>query len=106
MTTRTPVSSCPACGKIIDALSRPVDDDATPSPGDVTVCLYCAAVLIINTDLTVRSPLQGEMDRLETDMDLKKLQEIIQMLNAKEAARRSIPRTRFKPPRDRSRRRR
>lgn len=99
MTTRTPVNLCPSCGHTIDALGRPDGGDILPRPDDVTLCINCAAVLIINHDLTVRSPTPGELDDMKTDMDLRKLQETIQYINAREAARRSNPRLRSRRPR-------
>lgn len=91
-TTRTPKNSCPSCGKTIDALSRLKDDDIRPKPGDVTVCLDCAAVLVVNHDLTVRSPTPGELDDMATDQELLKVREAIRLLHVREAARRSNPR--------------
>jgi hypothetical protein len=93
-TTRTPANSCPTCGKFLDAMSRMVDDDARPRPGDVTVCIGCAAVLVIKHDLTVRLPTPGELDDMATDQELLRTREAIQFINAREAARLSSPRVR------------
>ena len=43
---RTGFDACPACGHVVDAASS-LTDAETPQPaaGDVTVCLYCAAIL-------------------------------------------------------------
>lgn len=95
-TTKTPVSSCPSCGKIVNAISRLVDDDKHPKPDDFTVCIGCGAVLVINYDLTVRSPRPGELDTMDTEnrADVQKIQEALRILHAREEARRCNPRVR------------
>lgn len=93
-TTRTPVSLCPSCGKTLDAMTPAGNEDFRPGPGDVTVCLGCAAVLIVNHDLTVRPPTPVELNDLEKDKELLRLRETIQYLNARQDARQSNPRVR------------
>lgn len=44
-TTRYREQPCPACGHKLSAASG-VDHDRRPRPGDVSVCIMCAAVLI------------------------------------------------------------
>lgn len=45
-TTRLPATECPTCTKELDAASG--KPGAVPDPGDVTVCVYCGEVLIID----------------------------------------------------------
>ena len=46
-TARHPPVPCPECGAKIDAASGVADGEGMlPSAGDISVCLYCAAVLI------------------------------------------------------------
>lgn len=52
-TTTTPTSRCPACGYVIDRASS-VEGDATPTPGDFSVCMDCGAVLRFDAALRVR----------------------------------------------------
>jgi hypothetical protein len=41
----TPPPYCPACGKKLDAATCVELDGADPKPGDLGICLGCAAVL-------------------------------------------------------------
>jgi hypothetical protein len=71
MRTRTPECRCLGCGKRLDAVGpvAPDGSDANdrPSPGDVTVCLRCGAVMMLAEDLTVRGMTEAEMDLLCND---------------------------------------
>lgn len=40
---RLPAAVCPACHRKLDH-AAPVDSEACPGPGDVSVCAYCAQV--------------------------------------------------------------
>jgi hypothetical protein len=60
--TRVAKSICPFCDYGIDAASS--THDAVPSPGDVTVCLSCASILILTAEMTVRRPFYGEIAAL------------------------------------------
>lgn len=42
-------SACPACGKIMDAATNLVDSGA-PRQGDLSICLYCQALLQFEAD--------------------------------------------------------
>lgn len=45
-------SECPCCGYFLDA-ATPADNDNNhrPTPGDVSVCIDCGAMLYFNTEL-------------------------------------------------------
>lgn len=62
-TTETPTALCPACGHKIDRASSM--DDATPSAGDISICIRCAAVNLFAGDLTLRRPTADELDALK-----------------------------------------
>lgn len=60
-------SPCPHCGTVLDAHVLPVgadrsgfDLDATPFPGDATVCTVCDSILIFDGDLQLRMPTEEE----------------------------------------------
>ncbi len=57
---------CPACMKSLTGATS--FDDATPSPGDLSICVYCMNVLQFQTDLTVRSLRADELAELPADM--------------------------------------
>jgi hypothetical protein len=65
--TRTlPTSRCPHCRRVLDRASSETGD--RPRGGDVTICLYCATVLIFTPTLGVRLPTLADLsDWTETD---------------------------------------
>jgi len=62
--TLVPECACPWCGYRFDAAmaADPAYPDATPSPGDVSVCTSCAQILVFADDLTVRAAMPGEVE--------------------------------------------
>jgi hypothetical protein len=64
--SRVPPSACLHCGKINDA-ALGVDHDASPSPGDVTVCFYCGHIMVFGDDLLMRNPTDAEIHDIAGD---------------------------------------
>jgi hypothetical protein len=64
--TRTPESICPSCGKIFDAATDIISGEG-PSPGDITICLYCGHVMAFNDDMTIRELTSEEMHAVAGD---------------------------------------
>lgn len=54
---------CPGCGKRIDAATS-IDGEASPTPGDVTVCAFCASVLMFEPGLSLRRVSDQELAQL------------------------------------------
>lgn len=50
---RLKASACPACRKRMDAATALFGEFA-PKAGDVSVCFYCGAQLVFNSDMTLR----------------------------------------------------
>lgn len=48
---RTFPHACPSCGKKLDAASAADGSEKRPSAGDVTLCMYCAAVLRFSPEM-------------------------------------------------------
>lgn len=78
--TRLPVSRCPRCRYTMDAATSATRRHATPTPGDYSVCLACAAILRFADDLTLRACSVDEQRELErADPELaKQLGRIVQ----------------------------
>lgn len=72
---------CRTCGKALDA-SMGVDGKNEPSPGDFSVCLYCATVSVF-TETGVRRPTRDE-DRAMRDSPL--LKSIVDAINTNNLA--------------------
>lgn len=58
-TTKVPESACPECGKELSAATFPSGKTA-PSPGDFSVCAYCAAVLRFDDTLHLHATTLAE----------------------------------------------
>lgn len=61
-----PHARCPWCRTKLDAASDPVGD-ATPKPGDLSVCINCAAMLTFGDDLKLRALSAKEIAALPID---------------------------------------
>jgi hypothetical protein len=56
-TTRVDPDNCPYCDTHLDAITPgPGNPDATPEPGDITVCIGCCHVLVFDRDMKTRKP--------------------------------------------------
>jgi predicted amidophosphoribosyltransferase len=76
-TTHLPTSCCPTCRAKVDAATDPYGN-ASPSPGDFTICATCAAPLVYADDMTVRSATAAECAELEADPDAARILRFIQ----------------------------
>ena len=47
------MNKCPKCDKILDGWTQ-TEPDTHPEPGDVTICVYCSAVLQYTDDMLLR----------------------------------------------------
>lgn len=67
--TRTPQVFCPRCNHQLNALGTPdgLPGDRGPQEGDVSICIECGQLLIIQADLTMRLPTQEEIDNAVDD---------------------------------------
>ncbi len=67
-----PLSPCPACGSPNDAATSCDETDpeqkVRPMPGDVSVCIRCASIMVFQPDLTLKVV---ALDELDTDDDTK-----------------------------------
>jgi hypothetical protein len=62
-----PDATCPLCSSLLDD-AMPVDDDvAEPEAGDITVCIYCKAILTFTEDGYLRLLTDGEFLKLPLD---------------------------------------
>lgn len=53
-TTRHRTTPCPTCGAMLNASTNAELQETGPVPGDATLCLYCATLLLFDDDLTLR----------------------------------------------------
>ena len=65
--TRLPLRLCPECGEELDACTGVADPTGPPSPGDLTMCGYCAALMVFDADLCPVKPDASRLAELESD---------------------------------------
>jgi hypothetical protein len=58
---RTPKQLCPHCGYLFDAIGALNSDAKTPKPGDASICLNCAEILMFLTPTMFRKPTESEL---------------------------------------------
>lgn len=70
-------AKCPSCGAILDGATC-IYSNATPSPDDLSVCIYCLHWLRFNNDLTLRTMEQEDID----DLNPKEFQQLLEITKA------------------------
>ena len=82
-----PGAHCPNCGKWVDGATG-VSADARPSPGDISICIYCSHLSAYADDLTLRHLTDEEMIEIAGDKHiLAAMRAIEQFRKWKEAKR-------------------
>jgi predicted Zn-ribbon and HTH transcriptional regulator len=86
--TKTRKQECPACGNKINAASSPFGD-ASPEPGDITICAYCRKVLTFGEAMDLRLATDDEIKEVEKELNqvtqtLKKAYSLINTPNGVE----------------------
>src|SRR5438477_16594 len=76
---RTPLTSCPSCGKPLDGATG-IDVDARPKPGDITICGYCRHLMLFADDLTVRELTDAEAVEVAGDETMLAAQNALAIL--------------------------
>jgi hypothetical protein len=54
------MSDCPNCGATLDAATCVTSDTVQPSPGDLTLCIYCGHLMAFGDDLSFRKLTDSE----------------------------------------------
>ena len=78
------VPRCPRCGKTLDGWSIGSDDSKTkPQAGDLTVCIYCSAVLQFTEVMElIMAPAEAI---LEVTFELSKMQNVVKKIRKDES---------------------
>lgn len=62
---------CPQCLKLLDGFTAVASEkEARPSPGDVTVCVYCRAVLQFTGDLGLEMAEAGVIEQFTLELSI------------------------------------
>lgn len=78
---------CPACGSRLDASTSMFDEDASPDPGDFSMCLDCGAVLVYARDMTMALAEPADLAKLPSAT----LRQLLAMQLARRAVAKSAP---------------
>jgi hypothetical protein len=67
-TLRTKPNLCPYCGALLDAAGS-FDEESTevPGPGDASICIGCAGLLVFTEDMGVRKLLDDDFAKLPAE---------------------------------------
>lgn len=57
---------CPVCAEVLDGATC-VDRDASPKPGDATMCIKCGSIVMFTRGLGLRLPTKQEQRQLAGD---------------------------------------
>jgi len=70
---------CPYCGEVVDSASTLKDDVPLATPGDMSVCFYCAEVMQFGADFKLKKMSTREIAALsaEEKADLKQTQDAV-----------------------------
>jgi hypothetical protein len=63
----TPSQLCPDCGKELNAITIIFGKPVAPTPGDISICAYCASVLVFDADLKQRAARKEDLDQLDSE---------------------------------------
>lgn len=74
LSNNIPECYCPWCGELIDRMTDSSFKGARPKEGDLSICICCAGISIINSNLSLVCITEYDLSRLEF-CTLKKLEE-------------------------------
>ena len=66
---------CPNCGNFLDAATQ-IGGDAKPDPGDISVCIECAAILQFGDDLALTIFPEDELKTLPKNIQAMLIQAV------------------------------
>lgn len=79
---------CPVCNRKLDAATEVAGDgDAGPRPGDLTICIGCAAILGFEHDLKLRRLGADDLARLDRETYTTLLRAVLAVQMARRAQR-------------------
>lgn len=79
VTTHVPSDRCPFCGYTRDMASS-LTGCAGPEAGDVSVCLKCAGVGVLDGALSVRLPTSAETEVIESDQEIQRVRRAVRQV--------------------------
>lgn len=75
-------TKCPHCGYHADRQGAVDDSDATPTPGDVSLCISCGEWAVYDGGLALQSPSREQSREFSRDPDLKRIRRSWEAMDA------------------------
>jgi hypothetical protein len=75
-------SKCPTCGKMLNA-AMSVEGNHSPSPGMITVCVYCAEILTYDPAMRLQKPTVKEFLEIQLDSSWPLVERTVRMVKEK-----------------------
>lgn len=60
-------SYCPCCDHRLDASFEAKGQNIDPKPGDLSICIYCLAILEYQKDLTFKELLEEDLKKMDLE---------------------------------------
>lgn len=76
-----PKTECPYCGKVND-LASSFKGKEKPEPGDISICIKCAGILVFDEELRIRRPTDSELINIQTSQSWSEVAKVIQAVRA------------------------
>ena len=71
------VSRCTACGYKFDMAGTLESEARAPQPGDVSICIECQHIMVVDSDMQLRDPTAAEAYQIAGDSDVIRYQRAI-----------------------------
>ena len=55
---------CPACGRPVEGCTNLDEEDGSPEPGDIAMCMWCGGLLCFTDDMTFRIATPEDLDKI------------------------------------------
>jgi len=60
--------NCLCCGKSLNGATESKGEDVSPSPGDISICMYCTTIARFNKDLQLEELTPQEFSELPQEV--------------------------------------
>lgn len=74
-----PITECWNCGRVHDGATAPGEPEATPGPGDFSLCIYCGAIAIYDTVNSIFGLRQPTAEETRKILQNKGVQELLKV---------------------------
>lgn len=83
--TRVPDHLCPYCSHKLSAIGE-MSNQGAPRPGDVTLCIECAGLLVLDADLRAQKPTIADLQVIANSEAWPEISRAVRRIKAMHAA--------------------